>query len=271
MLLASNRRCWATLMHLSTVVITETESTLTVEAVGPEATEVNIGLTELSVGDDQPGTEDRLGKNIEDGVGDDLAIDTNTAGTVSEAPDAAYVSSCSSLVVRENLHRVGGPKDEGVGSDGKEERGDVLSLSLDCSAAVDTKVPDDNEVGEAGNGVPSPLGRGTLRAESSEETSEDHDQVSDDGHGQVSTVHASEETKVEKQEGSGDGPVDVAGPEDLALNLVVGIRNVVVLLTDVNLVDGNTLADSHGEVGDRSGDGDQSRDDIEEALLLQGC
>jgi hypothetical protein len=206
MLLASNRRCWATLMHLSTVVITETESTLTVEAVGPEATEVNIGLTELSVGDDQPGTEDGLGKNIEDGVGDDLAIDTNTAGTVSEAPDAAYVSSCSSLVVRENLHRVGGPKDEGVGSDGKEERGDVLSLSLDCSAAVDTKVPDDNEVGEAGNGVPSPLGRGTLRAESSEETSEDHDQVSDDGHGQVSTVHASEETKVKKQEGSGDGP-----------------------------------------------------------------
>lgn len=76
------------MMHLGTVIITETESTLAVKAVGPEATEVNIGLTELSVGDDQPSTEDGLSKNIEDSVGDDLAVDTNTAGTVSEAPDA---------------------------------------------------------------------------------------------------------------------------------------------------------------------------------------
>lgn len=74
-------------MRLSTVIVTETESTLTVKAVGPEAAEVNIGLAELSVGDDQPSTEDGLSKNIEDGVGDDLAINANTAGTVSEAPD----------------------------------------------------------------------------------------------------------------------------------------------------------------------------------------
>lgn len=75
------------LMRLSTVIVTETESTLTVQAVGPEAAEVNIGFAELSVGDDQPSTENGLSKNIEDGVGDDLAINTNTAGTVSEAPD----------------------------------------------------------------------------------------------------------------------------------------------------------------------------------------
>ena len=40
--------------------------------------------------DDQPGTEDGLGKNVEDGVGDDLAVNTNTAGTVSEAPDTVW-------------------------------------------------------------------------------------------------------------------------------------------------------------------------------------
>lgn len=76
------------LMHLSTVIVAETESALAVEAVGPEATEVNIGLAELSVSDDQPSTEDGLSKNIEDGVGNDLAINTNTTGTVSETPDA---------------------------------------------------------------------------------------------------------------------------------------------------------------------------------------
>lgn len=74
--------------RLGTIIITETESTLAVKTVGPEATKVNIGLTELSMGDDQPGTEDGLSKYIENSVGDDLAIDTHTAGTVSEAPDA---------------------------------------------------------------------------------------------------------------------------------------------------------------------------------------
>ena len=75
------------LMGLSTVIITEAEGTLTVEAVGPEAAEVDISLTKLSMSDDQPGTEDGLSKNIKDSVGNDLAIDTNLAGTVSEAPD----------------------------------------------------------------------------------------------------------------------------------------------------------------------------------------
>lgn len=77
-------------MHLSTVIVTKTEGALTVKAIGPEAAEVNIGLTELSVGDDQPSTEDGLSKDVEDGVGDDLAINTNTAGTVSKAPDTDW-------------------------------------------------------------------------------------------------------------------------------------------------------------------------------------
>ena len=149
---------------------------------------------------------------------------------------------------RLNLHGVGSPEEEGVAGNGKEERGDVLALALDGGTAVDTKVPDDNEVGKAGNGVPSPLGGCALRAESSEETSENHDQVSNDGNGEVSAVHASQETKVEKQKRSGDSPVDVTSPEDLALDLVVGIRDVVVLLTDVDAVDRDTLTGGHGEV-----------------------
>ena len=74
-------------MHLSTVIVTDAESALTVETVGPEATKVDISLAELGVSDDQPGTEDGLSKNIKDGVGNNLAIDTNLTGTVSEAPN----------------------------------------------------------------------------------------------------------------------------------------------------------------------------------------
>ena len=147
-----------------------------------------------------------------------------------------------------SLHGVGSPEEESIAGNGEEEGRNVLALGLNRSAAIDSELPDDNEVCEAGNGVPSPLGRGTLRAESSEETSENHDQVSNDGNGEVSAVHASQETKVEKQKRSGDSPVDVTSPEDLALDLVVGIRDVVVLLTDVDAVDRDTLTGGHGEI-----------------------
>lgn len=76
-------------MHLSTVIVTKAESALTVEAVSPEATKVDISLTKLSVSDDQPSAKDGLSKNIENGVSDDLAVNTNATGTVSEAPDTA--------------------------------------------------------------------------------------------------------------------------------------------------------------------------------------
>lgn len=170
-----------------------------------------------------------------------------------------------------NLHGVGSPEEESVAGNGEEEGRDVLALGLNGSAAIDSKLPDDNEVCEAGNGVPSPLGRSTLRAESSEETSEDHDKISGNGNGEVSTVHASQETKIEEQKWSGDSPVNVTSPEDLAMDLVVGVRNVVVLLTEVDVVNRDTLASGHGEVRDRSSDGNQSCDNVEEALLLRGC
>lgn len=74
--------------HLGTVIVTEAESALAVQAVGPEAAEVDISLAKLSMSDDQPSTEDGLSKNVKDGIGDDLAVNTNTTGTVSETPNA---------------------------------------------------------------------------------------------------------------------------------------------------------------------------------------
>jgi hypothetical protein len=72
---------------LSAIILTEADGTFAVETVGPEAVKLNIALTELGVGDQQPGTEDTLGQNIQDSVGHNLAIDTDLTGAISKTPN----------------------------------------------------------------------------------------------------------------------------------------------------------------------------------------
>ena len=80
---------WA--RRLSTlVVITDADGALAVEAVGPEATEINVGLRHVHVGKQQPQTEDWLGENVEDGVGNDLTVDIDVARAVSDTPDTSF-------------------------------------------------------------------------------------------------------------------------------------------------------------------------------------
>jgi len=79
----------AELTHLSTlVIVTNADSALAGETLAPEATELDLSLRDALVGEQKPCTEDRLGKDIKDGVGDDLLIDTDLAGAVSNTPDA---------------------------------------------------------------------------------------------------------------------------------------------------------------------------------------
>ncbi len=40
------------------------------------------------VGEEKPETKDGLGEDIKNGVGDNLGIDTNVSGPVSDTPDA---------------------------------------------------------------------------------------------------------------------------------------------------------------------------------------
>jgi hypothetical protein len=80
-------------MRLRTVILTDTDSTLAVETVGPEAVELNIALAHVGVDNQEPGTEDTLGKDIKDGVGDDLSVDTDLASTVGNTPHTSMVSA----------------------------------------------------------------------------------------------------------------------------------------------------------------------------------
>lgn len=129
-------------------------------------------------------------------------------------------------------------------------------------------MPDDDQVGNAGNGVPSPLLCGALGAVSSEETGQDHDEVSNNGHEDLSTVQASEQAEIDKQEWCSNAPVDVTGPVDLTVDGLLCVWNVVMLLLDWNLVEVDTVTAGHGKVRDSCGHNNKGGDDVVEALGL---
>lgn len=72
---------------LRAVVLTETYRSVPVEAVGPESAKLNIALAQVSVGNQEPGTKDTLGQDVEDGVGNNLAVNANPASTIGKTPD----------------------------------------------------------------------------------------------------------------------------------------------------------------------------------------
>jgi hypothetical protein len=79
-------------MHLSTLIIlTNTDSTLAADTVGPETTKLNLSLGHALVGEEQPSTEDRLGEQVEDSVGNDLLVNGHLAGAIGNTPNAEMV------------------------------------------------------------------------------------------------------------------------------------------------------------------------------------
>lgn len=170
--------------------------------------------------------------------------------------------------MRPNLHRVDSPDDEGEATNGSEEVANLATLGGGGVAAVDNELPDDNEVGNAGNGVPAPLLGGLLRAERGEKAGEDHDDVGDNGDQDVGTGKTSQQGEVEEQERSGDGPVNVASPVNLAVDVVLSGRNVLVVLLLLGVVPANAVAAGHGEVGKGSERDDEGGEDVVKTLGL---
>lgn len=75
-------------IHLSTlIVISNTELTLTGKTICPVSAKFDIRLRHVDVSKQQPGTEDWLGQNVQNGIGNDLGINTGFAGSVGNTPD----------------------------------------------------------------------------------------------------------------------------------------------------------------------------------------
>ena len=84
----------------------------------------------------------------------------------------------------------------------------------------------------------------------------------------MSAIQTSKESKVEEQQRCCQGPVNVSSPVHLAIDILGGVGDVVVLLADADVVIRDACAGGHGEVGDGSKDRDQGRDDMVEAFGL---
>lgn len=82
-------------------------------------------------------------------------------------------------------------------------------------------------------------------------------------------VETSEEGKVEKEKWSGDGPVDIASPEELAVDVLdVADLGDLVPMGVLDVLPADAVVGGHGKVGDSGGGGDEGGDDVEETLLL---
>ena len=85
---ASGCAVYAWAIHLGTlVVVTNADGALVAKALAPEAADLNVGLGDALVGEEKPGTEDGLGKDVEDSVGNDLLVNVHVAGAIGNTPD----------------------------------------------------------------------------------------------------------------------------------------------------------------------------------------
>lgn len=233
--------------HLSLVVI-KTNVALSGNAMAPEALN---GRSILGMGEQEPEAKDWLGKDVKNSISNDLSINRPLSGSIRDTPD----------------NRVQGPENKCEASNSSEELGGSIALGSHSTTSTNSKDVNDEEVGNACHGVPAPCDA-LLGSEGSEETSENHDDVRDDGDEDVSSGETGEEGEVEEEERSGERPIDVAGPEDLAEDVLKGVVDVLVGFPDDNMCVAGTFTGCHGEVGEGSEGGDQGGDDVEETLLL---
>jgi hypothetical protein len=194
------------------LVITNSQRAFRAQSVAPESFN-GSGISAMC--EQQPETKDRLGKNVQDGIGDDLGVNAPLPGAIANTPDD-WVQS---------------PENEGEATNGSKKLGGGAALAHGCTTARDDKLVNDDEISNASNGIPSPLLTIVL-AKSSKETSKDHDDICNDGNKDASTVHTSQESQVEEEKWCSQAPVDVSGPEYLTEDVFNGIRNVLVYLLD---------------------------------------
>lgn len=132
------------------------------------------------VGEEEPETKDGLGQDVQNSIGNDLSIDTDHAGTISDTPD----------------DWVDGPENEGEASNSAVESLSLAVFAGNSSAAVEGKLVDDDQEGDAGPGVPAPL-LAIRFAVGSEETSEHHDDIGNDGNEDIGTAETGKKAKIE--------------------------------------------------------------------------
>jgi len=206
----------------------------------------------VAVQEEQEVGESELGGDIEDTVSDNLGIDRDLVGSLRKGKDDG----------------VSGPEDEGHSA---EESVKSLGLAASVLGSLDTvkdEDPPDVEEEDARHGVESPSSSLTIGPSSGhngrEQSSDDHENVSKDGEDSVVWAETGEETQRNKQERSGEQPIDGSGVVELSQESVFAGFGVVV----VDRSEGLAETGSHGKVGNHSDSEDQSGAPVEESSSL---
>jgi hypothetical protein len=129
------------------------------------------------------------------------------------------------------------------------------ALARNRATARHNEDVDDKEVCDVSYSVLVP-GNALTLSEGSEEPGENHDDVCDDGDEDVSSAEAGQEGEIEEEKGSCERPVDVAGPEYLAEDVLGGVGDVLVGFLDDVVCEGGAFSGCHGVVGESGEGGD---------------
>ena len=167
-----------------------------------------------------------------------------------------------------DLHWVDSPDDDGEATDGGVEASDLAALRRSSSTTVDDELPEDDQVGDACNGIPAPLLSSFLVTEGSEETGQDHDEIGNDGDEHAASAGTGQEHQIDEQEWCRKGPINVTGPVNLTVEILVGVRDVLVLLGLDGVVEADTMTSGHCEVRHGGEDDNHGGDDVVETLGL---
>jgi len=199
--------------------------------------------------EEEPESKHRLGEDIENGISNNLLVDAEDTGSIGNSPDDGVRS----------------PNEECVERDGGKELASLATSRGCLRAAIDNQMPNDKDVGNTSNRVPTPLLAGIVTI-CSEESSQDHDEIGQDEHDNVPAINSSQQGKVKEEEWGGQAPVNITSPVYLASDEFVGIwDSVLVVLGLANVMIADTRPVGHAKVGNGGNDGDECGDDMIEA------
>ena len=222
------------------------------------------------MGEEEPESEYGLGEDVKDSIGNDLSIYADVAGSISDTPDATSGQRLFKIPreARQGIHWVDGPKDEGEASNGGKEGGGLLVLALYDTATIETELIDNDQVGNACHGIPSPHGSLIVDGEGGKETGQDHDEIGDNSNEDIGTSKTSQEGEIEEEKWGCQTPVDISRPVNLSVDDLLDIWEVLLGVGEDNFVLANTIIDSHRVVGEGGEGCDERCQDMEHAFLL---
>jgi len=198
----------------------------------------------------EPETENGFGKDIKDGVSNDLRVDIDDMATLSKTPND-WVES---------------PQDEGEAANGSVKGLGLAILASHSGTAIHGELIDNDQVGNASPGVPSPSLASPV-TEGSKQAAQNHNEVGNYSDQDIGATEPGQKSKIQQEKGSGDTPVNISCPVDCPDVILMCVWNSLVCLGFRIRGGPNAISCGHCKVGQEGKCGDEGSQDMEQAFL----